>query len=183
MLFTHTLAHTQQFYNHSTINKLGDGNNIAFWKHNWERGFLQEKFLNLHTHAINCYATVQQVLTSESLRSTFKPLLTIEPSQELTILQQQLNRIVLVPDQQMDQYMVKTAYRTMKHTPRILSEVQAIWKIWAPTRIRVFGWLICNNRILTIDNLTRRGWQLVNRCIMHVQRNMETVAHIFVNVQ
>lgn len=66
----------------------------------------------------------------------------------------------------------------MKNTPRIGSEVHRIWKIKEPPRIIVFGWLVCKNRILTINNLARRGWQIVNRCIL-CKRNAKSVHHLF----
>eukprot|EP00268_Persea_americana_P012099 TRINITY_DN15081_c1_g4_i1.p1 TRINITY_DN15081_c1_g4~~TRINITY_DN15081_c1_g4_i1.p1 ORF type:complete len:107 (-),score=14.64 TRINITY_DN15081_c1_g4_i1:104-424(-) len=39
-----------------------------------------------------------------------------------------------------------------------------LWKFKAPPRILVFGWLALRNRILTMDNLRRRGMVVVNAC-------------------
>ena len=37
-----------------------------------------------------------------------------------------------------------------------------LWKFKAPPRILVFGWLALRNRILTMDNLRRRGMVVVD---------------------
>ena len=44
--------------------------------------------------------------------------------------------------------------------------VNKIWKIKAPPRVEIFGWLVLWNRILTMDNLRRRGRIEVNGCLM-----------------
>lgn len=44
--------------------------------------------------------------------------------------------------------------------------------------MKVFAWLLLINRILTIDNLNRRGWCLVNRCVM-CKNDSETTKHLF----
>ena len=36
-----------------------------------------------------------------------------------------------------------------------------IWKLKIPPRVMVFGWLTLRNRILTMDNLRRRGMIVV----------------------
>lgn len=46
----------------------------------------------------------------------------------------------------------------------------------------VFIWLMLNNKILTIDNLMKRGWNKVNRCIL-CKRRTKTVSHIFSDCQ
>lgn len=42
----------------------------------------------------------------------------------------------------------------------------------------VFAWLMFLNRLLTIDNLQKKGWQLVGRCEM-CKQEVETVKHLF----
>jgi len=50
-------------------------------------------------------------------------------------------------------------------------------EIGAPMRVMIFGWLMLKNKILTLDNLTRRGWHMVNRCIM-CKEQAESVRHM-----
>ena len=62
--------------------------------------------------------------------------------------------------------------------PSIKATVYRIWKLKVPPRFKVFAWLLTYNKILTIDNLNRRGWSLVNRCIM-CKAQSESVMHLF----
>ena len=39
-----------------------------------------------------------------------------------------------------------------------------IWKIKAPPRVVIFGWMAIRKRILTLDNLRGRGRIVVNGC-------------------
>lgn len=40
-----------------------------------------------------------------------------------------------------------------------------IWKSGAPPRISFFAWEAAKEKILTLDNLMKRGYTTVNRCI------------------
>lgn len=48
----------------------------------------------------------------------------------------------------------------------------------APPRMKFFGWLAIQNRILTEDNLMRRGWCIVNMCVL-CRSGAELVRHLF----
>ena len=41
-----------------------------------------------------------------------------------------------------------------------------IWRSWALMRVSFFTWEASWNRILTIDQLKRRGWNMPNRCYL-----------------
>ena len=51
------------------------------------------------------------------------------------------------------------------------------WKIPIPLKIRIFMWLTSKNRILTTDNLIKRGWQGCDKCQFCDQP--ETINHLF----
>ena len=59
-------------------------------------------------------------------------------------------------------FSVKTAYFNMMNGPRVKTKSGKTWKLITPPRVKLFGWLLLINRILTIANLNRRGWCLVN---------------------
>lgn len=65
----------------------------------------------------------------------------------------------------------------MQDRPRIQSNIHMIWKLKVSPRIKVFGWLVLSNRLLTIDNLNKRGWPLVNRCVL-CKNQSESVKHM-----
>lgn len=55
-----------------------------------------------------------------------------------------------------------------------------LWRqVPIPIKIRVFMWLTSKNRILTLDNLLKKGWQGNNRCQFCHQP--ETINHLFVS--
>ena len=58
--------------------------------------------------------------------------------------------------------------------------INNLWKIKAPPRVVIFGWLAIWKRILTLDNLRRRGRILVNGCPMCLCEE-ESVDHLMVN--
>ncbi|CAL1385774.1 unnamed protein product [Linum trigynum] len=57
---------------------------------------------------------------------------------------------------------------------------KAVWKSVVPLKICGFLWICFHQKILTIDNLKRRGWALANRCEL-CQKEEESVSHIFVD--
>lgn len=44
--------------------------------------------------------------------------------------------------------------------------MRVVWNSLIPTKVNFFVWTAIWNRILTIDNLKLRGWQISNRCYM-----------------
>lgn len=77
-----------------------------------------------------------------------------------------------------NEFTVKTCYKTLEEGPYIESPLSWIWKIKGPPRVLIFLWLMLQNIILTVDNLMRRGWVMVNRCCLCKQA-MESVKHLF----
>lgn len=60
----------------------------------------------------------------------------------------------------------------------------SIWtKIWNRVlipKVNMFFWLAVHNRILTIDNLARRGFMYPNRCEL-CQKEKESMDHLFIH--
>jgi len=55
-----------------------------------------------------------------------------------------------------------------------------IWRSLAPTKVSFFVWEATHGKILTCDNLQRRGKILVNRCYM-CKNDLETGDHLFLH--
>ncbi len=53
-----------------------------------------------------------------------------------------------------------------------------IWRIKAPLKVRCFVWLVLRNRVLTVDNLLKRGWSGSEACELCSEAN-ETGNHLF----
>jgi len=54
-----------------------------------------------------------------------------------------------------------------------------LWQVWAPSRCKVFLWLMLQNRVWTTDRLQQREWPNNYFCPL-CYRNLETVEHLFV---
>ncbi|CAN1307868.1 Putative ribonuclease H protein At1g65750 [Linum perenne] len=67
----------------------------------------------------------------------------------------------------------------LQHFPGSLTvPISTIWSRCVPTKIQGFVWLCFLNRIMTIDNLKGRGFQMPNRCSLCFGQE-ESVSHIF----
>jgi hypothetical protein len=52
-----------------------------------------------------------------------------------------------------------------------------IWKLSLPLKIKIFLWYLKRGLVLTKDNLIRRNWRGVERCMFCAQS--ETIQHLF----
>lgn len=64
----------------------------------------------------------------------------------------------------------------------LISNRDPLWnKVWIKNltpKINYFWWAASHGKILTIDNLVRRGFHLVNRCVL-CKVEEETIMHLF----
>jgi zinc-binding in reverse transcriptase len=56
---------------------------------------------------------------------------------------------------------------------------QITWTATIPLKIKIFLWLVKQNKILTKDNLRKRGWIGNNTCVFC--NEIETVDHLFLH--
>jgi hypothetical protein len=59
---------------------------------------------------------------------------------------------------------VKSYYRVLSSTGASFFPWKSIWRSKAPPRVAFFAWTAARGKILTVDNLRRRGMVVVNRC-------------------
>ena len=55
-----------------------------------------------------------------------------------------------------------------------------IWNSWVPVRVNFFAWEATCVKILTLDQLKKRGWKMPNRCYM-CKEEEETSVHILLH--
>ncbi|CAN1233575.1 hypothetical protein LINPERPRIM_LOCUS3948 [Linum perenne] len=58
--------------------------------------------------------------------------------------------------------------------------VETIWSKEVPTKVQGILWLVFHGRILTLDVLKKRGFQMANRCSLCGSQE-ESVSHLFIN--
>ena len=54
----------------------------------------------------------------------------------------------------------------------------AIWKVWAPGKIKIFSWLIHHDKVWCNDRLQRRQWPNPYFC-QFCLKNLESSVHLF----
>ena len=74
-------------------------------------------------------------------------------------------------------FSVSSFFMAISKRSRERSVVTSIWKLKAPPRVVIFGWLALRRRILTMDNLRRRDRIVINGCPICL-RDEETVDHL-----
>ncbi|KAJ1702140.1 hypothetical protein LUZ63_001919 [Rhynchospora breviuscula] len=74
-----------------------------------------------------------------------------------------------------------SAYKAMANTG-VRSQFQNwLWKIKAPPKVKVFLWLLLQERLLTQDNLLLRGWPNIQSCTNCRTPVVETATHLFIH--
>lgn len=75
-------------------------------------------------------------------------------------------------------YTAATAYQ-MQFAGAIKSDMPTrVWKVWAPPKVKLFSWLIIQDRVWAADRLTRRGWPNCGLCQL-CKAVPETASHLF----
>ena len=75
---------------------------------------------------------------------------------------------------------IRSFYDALRDSPHVTFPWKSIWRTKAPGRVRFFVWLAAWNKILTCDNLTKRGYTLVSWCCMY-KCTGETVDHLLIH--
>lgn len=88
-------------------------------------------------------------------------------------------------------YSAKSAY-DIQFAGRIRSLASGcVWKVWAPPKCKILGWLLLHDRVWCADRLQRRGWpncylcQLCNRSLessWHLMFECPYARHIWTSV-
>uniref|UniRef100_A0ACD5YJN0 Uncharacterized protein n=1 Tax=Avena sativa TaxID=4498 RepID=A0ACD5YJN0_AVESA len=74
-------------------------------------------------------------------------------------------------------YSAKSAYN-MQYLGQVNSlMLNMVWKPWATPKCKTFAWLVLQNRVWTVDRLTRRGWPNCDRCKLCSQ-TQESASHL-----
>ena len=75
---------------------------------------------------------------------------------------------------------IRSLYTTLRGSHEVKFPWKIIWGVKAPRRVAYFVWSAAWGKILTCDNLMRRGYALVGWCCM-CQCNGETMDHLLLH--
>ena len=184
--FSTELFEANGICNAFTLRILGKGDTVTFWSENWGRGVMKGKYPELFTYAVDPEVSVREVKQQPNISSIVGPVLSEQASTQLACMVSDVAAIVLTtePDDskwiphEHGQFSVKSVYFRLCDAPRIATSTHRIWKLQVQTRFKVFAWLLCNDKILTAQNLRKRGFHIVGICYM-CRASDESTEHLF----
>ena len=77
-------------------------------------------------------------------------------------------------------FSVKSMYKSLDVSPALDFPHRLVWNPVAPPKIGVFAWEAAWGRVLTLDQLKRRGMTFTNRCFM-CEEEEETIDHLLIH--
>lgn len=192
--FTQNLGNIIIFCESSMERILQSGERTKFWHQNWGHGILKNELPLLFEGAIDKGISVQQMFQMSCQGQTTTAFLDIETIAAMNQGRSQLLRLngilgnqpplvagldsVIWNREASKAFTVKSAYLGLKDQPRFNVGVHRVWRLKVPPRMKVFAWLIFYDKILTADNLAKRGWNLPSMCFL-CRRANENVKHMF----
>eukprot|EP00268_Persea_americana_P005238 TRINITY_DN11759_c0_g1_i1.p1 TRINITY_DN11759_c0_g1~~TRINITY_DN11759_c0_g1_i1.p1 ORF type:complete len:192 (+),score=29.59 TRINITY_DN11759_c0_g1_i1:2619-3194(+) len=157
--------------------KIGSGEMILFWKDWWVGDrTLGAQFPGPFNCAKDMEAEVKaymarigdQVVWSPTLRRNLKDN---KESQVILLLNGMFNpkngedERVLTASKD-GTFSISSFFSAITNKPRERSAMSSIWKLKAPSRVVIFGWMTLRKRILIMDNLRSKEVTVVNGCPM-----------------
>ena len=77
-------------------------------------------------------------------------------------------------------FSVKIMYKGLDHSPAIEFLYCSVWNSIVPPKIGFFAWEASSRKVLTLDQLKRRGRALANRCFL-CEEDEETIEHLLIH--
>jgi hypothetical protein len=175
---------------------VGRGNRVRFWEDKWCGELaLKDRFPILFSCSSSRGATLDTVLCRSAPRGagewnvTFTRNFNDWEVEMVAEFFQVLSSVAvpnLVPDElkwkcnKAGVFDSKSFYAALSNRPRVLFPWKSVWKVKAPPRVAFFIWSAAWGRILTCDNLMRRGYTMAGWCCM-CQCAEETVDHLLIH--
>ena len=173
---------------------LGDGRRINLWKDVWcGEEALCVRYLVLFNLALNKEAKVADMGDSEGGARSWSPTFIRalndweieEMARFLQTLHDQIFRptgedMLLLKEVKVKSFSVKVMYKGYDLSPACDFPHRLIWNSVVPSKMGIFSWEAAWGKILTLDNLKRRGMAFANRCFM-CEEDEETIDHVLIH--
>lgn len=75
-------------------------------------------------------------------------------------------------------FSVKSAYQFLGDGGVIVKCFHRLWTIRTPLKVKIFTWLLLKNKVITSENLLKKGWSGEDRYVYCLEES-ETVDHLF----
>jgi hypothetical protein len=154
---------------------------------------LKEAFPMLYECASNREATISEVVVRENGRVTWNVTFACNFNDwELDNVISFLNLLQSnLPTQEVEDGLrwnlkkngnldIRSYYDALRASPNVVFPWKSIWRTKAPRRVCIFVWTAAWNKILTCDNLRKRGYTLTSWCCM-CRCCGESVAHLLLH--
>ncbi|RVW92919.1 putative ribonuclease H protein [Vitis vinifera] len=172
--------------------RVGKGNMISFWTDVWcSESSLSQCFPHLFGMAAQRNSTVEEMWDQNSGQGNWNlHFLRDFNDWELELVGDFLHILrgfkpslkedsVLLRKGRSGQFRVKEAYSLLTKSDDIGFPSRSIWVARVPTKVAFFAWEASWGKVLTLDRLQRRGFQLPDRCFL-CGCEEESVNHILI---
>ena len=88
--------------------------------------------------------------------------------------------MLLLKEVKAKSFSVKVMYRGYDISPAFDFPHRSIWNSAVPPKFGIFTWEATWGKVLTLDNLKRRGMAFANRCFM-CEEDEETINHLLIH--
>jgi hypothetical protein len=173
---------------------VGRGDRVRLWHYRWCGDvILKDSFPALYACASNKAATINEVLVRDNGRvdwqvtfvRNFNDWELDDVASFLGLLQSHL------PSRMVDDrswwklksngiFDVRSMYSSLRESPTVVFPWKCIWHTKAPWRACFFVWTAAWQKILTCENLCKRGYYMTSWCCM-CRCNGETVEHLLLH--
>ena len=178
----------------NTYFALGDGSRISFWKDAWcGEEALSLTFPNLFRLTAQKNAKAVDLWNRDSGEGGWNPIFLRsfnnwemeEVDRFLQILcRKQINPLmedkILFKGSRNEGFSVKIMYWVLDCPPQVEFPARSIWNPIIPPRLGFFAWEASWGRVLTLDQLQRRGRALANRCFLCEEKE-EDINHLLLH--
>ena len=173
----------------STTMAIGDGRTALFWEDRWLGG---QSVRELAPRLLKCIPkqrqksrTVAEALAGNSWARDIHGLLGLPEIGQYLQLWHLVQPVELSnePDRLLwswtasGVYTAQSCYRATFQGATGCHSWKLIWRSWAPSKVKFFHWLACQDRCWTAERLARRGLQHHPRCLL-CDQEPETIGHL-----
>ncbi|WMV29386.1 hypothetical protein MTR67_022771, partial [Solanum verrucosum] len=172
--------------------RVGNGSHIKFWKDIWLGDTtLGEEFPSLHLIAAEPNSTIASNRSDDIWDLRFRRNLNDWELNDIFALFAKLQPFSFSPQEpdrlkwgnsRKGHYTVKEGYHSLCSRNSMIDKWswKHIWKTKLPTKVICFSWTALHNSCLSQDNISKRKFQLVNRCYF-CHKHTESVNHLLLH--
>ena len=178
----------------NTISSLGNGRRLGFWKDSWcNETVLCNEFPTLFNFAVHKDARVVDVWDSSREEGGWTPVF-LRPFNdwEMEEVERFLHFLVnkkvrpfqedrlLLKESKINGFSVSLMYRKLRYSLPTDFPWRSIWNPIVPPKMGFFAWEASWGKVLTLDQLKRKGIPLANRCSLCEEKE-ETIDHLLIH--